>query len=74
VAAFIWDGLYIGTTHIRGMLISSAIASIAFFATAIYLMPYFGNQALWLAMIVFLAMRGIVQTYLALSFELRLSR
>jgi MATE family multidrug resistance protein len=74
VAAFIWDGLYIGTTHIRGMLISSAIAAIAFFATAIYLMPYFGNQALWLAMIVFLAMRGIVQTYLALSFELRLSR
>lgn len=64
-AAFIWDGLFIGTTHTRGMLLSAVIATAIFFATAHFLMPWYGNQALWLAMILFLALRGIVQTIIA---------
>lgn len=64
-AAFIWDGLFIGTTQTRGMLLSSAIAAAVFFCTAHWGMPWIGNQALWLAMILFLALRGIVQTIIA---------
>jgi MATE family multidrug resistance protein len=63
-AAFIWDGIFIGTTHTRGMLLSAAIAAAVFFATAHYLMPWYGNQALWFAMILFLAVRGIIQTFI----------
>ena len=62
VAAFIWDGLFIGTTQTRGMLISSAIAALVFFVTATITMNLIGNHGLWLAMILYLATRGLVQT------------
>ncbi len=67
VAAFIWDGIFIGTTQTRGMLLSSVVASLIFFAVAMLLMPYWGNHALWLAMILYLLTRGIVQTLLSLK-------
>ena len=62
VAAFIWDGLFIGTTQTRGMLISSAVAAILFFVTATITMNRMGNHGLWLSMILYLLTRGIVQT------------
>ena len=65
VAAFIWDGLFIGTTQTRGMLISSAIAALVFFGTATVAIGIMGNHGLWLAMILFLAVRGIVQTIIS---------
>ena len=62
VAAFIWDGLFIGTTQTRGMLISSAVAAILFFVTATITMNCMGNHGLWLSMILYLLTRGIVLT------------
>ena len=62
VAAFIWDGLFVGTTQTRGMLISSAVAAILFFVTATITMNRMGNHGLWLSMILYLLTRGIVQT------------
>ena len=64
MAAFIWDGVYIGTTYTRGMLISSVIASAVFFLVYLLLRSVWGNHALWLAFILFLLVRGIVQTVL----------
>lgn len=64
VAAFIWDGIFIGITATRGMLISSVIATAAFFSVYLGLRGIIGNHALWLAMIVYLAMRGLVQTFI----------
>lgn len=61
VAAFIWDGVFIGITATRGMLISSLTAALCFFAVCLFLHPLWGNHALWLAQIVFLSVRGIVQ-------------
>ncbi len=61
VAAFIFDGVFIGITASRGMLISSAIAAVCFFVVYFLLSPFMGNHALWLAFLVFLSMRGIVQ-------------
>ena len=62
MAAFIWDGVFIGITATRGMLISSAVSTIMFFALYLLLRPYLHNHALWLAFLVYLAMRGIVQS------------
>lgn len=61
--AFIWDGIFIGITATRGMLISSFLSSILFFIVFFLLFPYIGNHALWLAQITFLLSRGIIQSY-----------
>ena len=62
VAAFIWDGIFIGTTQTRGMLLSSVIAAVIFFLCAMLLTGLWGNHGLWLAMVTYLAIRGLVQT------------
>ena len=64
VAAFIWDGIFIGITATRGMLLSSVLAAIVFFGGVATLTGPIGNHGLWLSMIVYLAIRGIVQTWL----------
>ena len=64
VAAFIWDGVFIGLTLTRGMLQSCFVASAAFFVLYFALQPRLGNHALWLALLVYLALRGLVQTWL----------
>ncbi|MBR1687762.1 MAG: MATE family efflux transporter [Prevotella sp.] len=64
VAAFVWDGLFIGFTATRGMLWSSVLAAAVFFATAEGLVPQWGNHGLWMAMIVYLLVRGWVQTFI----------
>lgn len=64
LAAFVWDGIFIGTTLSRGMLMSAFIAAISFFTLCFALSPTMGNHALWLALIVYLFMRGAIQTML----------
>lgn len=62
MAAFVWDGIFIGVTATRGMLVSLVISAAVFFATFLGLYPSLGNHALWLAMTLYLASRGAVQT------------
>ena len=62
VAAFVWDGIFIGITQTRGMLLSAAVASVVFLAGVVWLMPVMGNHGLWLSMLLYLAVRGIVQS------------
>ncbi len=62
MAAFVWDGIFIGITATRGMLWSCLVASVAFFAVYLLLAPIMANHALWLAMLVYLALRGLLQT------------
>jgi MATE family multidrug resistance protein len=61
-AAFIWDGIFIGITATRGMLVSSFVSSLVFFAVYMLTVSALGNHGLWLAMIVYLASRGVLQT------------
>ncbi|MCH4148751.1 MAG: MATE family efflux transporter [Prevotella sp.] len=61
VGAFIYDGIFIGITATRGMLISSALSAVLFFLIYELLFGIMGNHALWLALVVYLAMRGIIQ-------------
>ena len=60
--AFIWDGVFIGITATRGMLVSSFISALLFFGVYEIFKGMLGNHALWLAMIIYLAMRGVIQT------------
>ena len=61
-AAFIWDGLFIGFTATRGMLVSSFVAALLFFSTYLLTVNIMGNHGLWLAQIIYLSTRGILQT------------
>ena len=60
--AFIWDGIFIGITATRGMLVSSFLSALTFFTVYLMTEDVLGNHGLWLAQIVYLAMRGILQT------------
>ena len=62
-AAFLWDGLFIGATATRYMLLSMLVASAGFFAVYYLLYSYWGNHALWAAFIVYLSLRGLMQTF-----------
>lgn len=64
MGAFYWDGLYIGITATRGMLAGTFGGAVAFFAVYIMLYDSMGNHALWLAFVLCLVMRGVVQTLL----------
>ena len=61
MAAFVYDGIFIGLLKTRGMLVASAVATVAFFGLFYALFPLWGNHALWLALIVYLVLRGLVQ-------------
>ena len=65
IAAFIWDGIFIGATATRGMLLSMATAAISFFVLYYGLHPVLANHALWLAFLTYLLMRGVMQTGLS---------
>ena len=65
IAAFIWDGIFIGATATRGMLLSMAAAAVSFFVLYYGLRPVLANHALWLAFLAYLLMRGAVQTGLS---------
>lgn len=63
-AAFVWDGVYIGATLTRQMLIAMAGATAVFFLIYFLLFPALGNHALWLAFVSYLLLRGLLQTLL----------
>ena len=64
VSAFVWDGVFIGITASRGMLLSAIIAAATFFTGVFVFVPSLGNHGLMLSMLLFLLMRGVVQTWL----------
>lgn len=61
-AAFLWDGIYVGATASREMLISMLLATAVFFATCFLLEKTYPNNALWIALLLFLSSRSIIQT------------
>lgn len=60
-SAFLLDGICIGATATHLMLRSMLVASASFFLLYYGLHDTLGNHALWMAFIVYLALRGIVQ-------------
>lgn len=62
MAAFVWDGVFIGCTMTRGMLQSMFLAAVTFFVLYYSLRFTMANHGLWLAFIAFVAVRGLAQT------------
>lgn len=62
MAAFIWDGIFIGATATKGMLASMAMGMLTFYLVYITFSPSMGNHALWLAFNSYTLMRGLAQT------------
>ncbi|MEG0252713.1 MAG: MATE family efflux transporter, partial [Muribaculaceae bacterium] len=70
VSAFIWDGVFIGLTATKQMVFS-ILAATAMFFIAFFVFPQESiNDRLWLAFILYLAMRSISQWALY-SFSIR---
>ena len=64
VAAYIWDGIYLGATASKALR-NSAIVSTLLYLSAVYLLMPFGNHGLWGALTVLLVARGVSLTVLA---------
>lgn len=67
MAAFVWDGIFIGCTQTRGMLLSMFIAAMTFFIFYYLLRDVMGNHGLWLAFFSYMFVRGAVQTIIYLK-------
>ncbi len=59
-SAFVFDGIFIGTTSLRAMLWTMLAAAIAFFITFYALRPASPNHALWTAFTVYLLVRSLL--------------
>ena len=64
VAAYIWDGIFLGATASKGLR-NSVIVSTVLFLSAVYLLVPFGNHGLWGALTLLLVARGVSLTMLA---------
>lgn len=62
MAAYVWDGVFIGLTRTREMLVAVGVALGVFFIICAAAPSTMGNHGLWLAYIAFLATRSTVQT------------
>ena len=60
MAAFVFDGIFVGVPLSKSMLLSTAIASASFYVLFFSLHGLMGNHALWLAFVVYLVLRGVV--------------
>ena len=60
-AAFLWDGILIGATATRLMFYSMLVASGMFFLIYYIFYALMGNHALWMAFLIYLSLRGIMQ-------------
>ncbi len=65
-SAFIWDGIYIGATASKAMRNTMIVSSIFIFLPSYHLLkPLIGNHALWTAIMLFMASRGISLSVMA---------
>ena len=70
VAAYIWDGIFLGATASKALR-NSVIVSTLFFLSAVYLLMPFGNHGLWGALTLLLIARGVSLTVLAPKYLFR---
>lgn len=63
--AFLWDGVYVGATASKAMRNAIFIATFGYFVLYFLLEPMIGNNALWMALLLFLLLRGIGMKFMA---------
>ena len=62
-ACYLWDGIYIGLTASRSMLLSAGLAFVGFVGVY-FLFREAGNHGLWAALLTFMVGRGVFQGWL----------
>lgn len=60
--SYLWDGVFIGITASVAMRNSMALAFAAFVLVYVLLVPTWGAHGLWIAMLTFMMLRGLVQS------------
>ena len=70
VAAYIWDGIFLGATASRALRNSVIVSTLLYFS-AVYLLMPFGNHGLWGALTLLLIARGVSLTVLAPKYLFR---
>ncbi|NLZ95419.1 MAG: MATE family efflux transporter, partial [Bacteroidales bacterium] len=61
-SAFLWDGIFIGATASKEMRNAMILSAIIFFVCYYSTKSLLGNNALWLSFILYLSVRGVIQT------------
>ncbi len=64
IAAYIWDGVYLGATASKSLRNSMIVAMVLFLCSVYVLLPY-GNHGLWGALTILLIFRGVILTVIA---------
>jgi MATE family multidrug resistance protein len=64
--AFIWDGIYVGTTATKQMRNTMILSTLLFFSVVFILIESLGNHGIWFAFTLFMISRGI---FLSISYK-----
>ncbi len=64
VAAFVWDGVFIGMTASKAMRDSVVLSLIIFIAVFYFVVQYHSLHLYWLSFILFLFVRGAIQSWM----------
>ena len=62
VVGFLLDGVFIGATRTRDLMVTMVVCAALFLTVALLLIPRFGNHGLWAALVVLMAARGAALT------------
>ncbi len=58
--AWLFDGIFFGATRAATLRDAMALCTVVFFGAAVLFVPLFANHGLWIAMLVYLAARGVI--------------
>lgn len=71
--AFLWDGVFVGATNSRMMMLAVSLAWASFFVSYFACRAWLGEHALWLAFVLYLAVRSALSTLWGLRLVSRLT-
>src|SRR5690606_26660239 len=57
--AYLYDGVFIGATRTRPLMLIMLGCSLTFFLLSIWTLPRLGNHGLWISFLIFNALRGV---------------
>lgn len=63
IQTFVWDGVFIGVTATRLLLLAMAVGTAVFFASYLTLFPLLGNDGLWISFLLYLLGRSVTETF-----------
>ena len=60
--SYLWDGVFIGLTASKAMRNSMALSFLFFVVAYLVLVPVYGAHGIWIALLVFMVLRGVFQS------------